>query len=82
MDLISVIVLQAGYAFWAPGTIFGASCLAVTVLVMLLPETTGRELPQTIEDMVAWYTTNDVIEVEVDGDKTTCIKQKRNNLKL
>ncbi|XP_041363345.1 solute carrier family 22 member 6-A-like, partial [Gigantopelta aegis] len=49
--------LLAGYAFWAPGTIFGMCCLAVAVLVTFLPETTGRELPQTIEEMAAWYKT-------------------------
>ncbi|GFR97006.1 organic cation transporter-like protein [Elysia marginata] len=36
---------------WVPGTVFAALALVVPVLVMLLPETHGHELPQTVSDM-------------------------------
>ncbi|XP_074650859.1 organic cation transporter protein-like [Tubulanus polymorphus] len=39
---------------WAPGVIFGGMSLLVGMLVLLLPETRGRPLPQTVEDMKQW----------------------------
>ena len=33
-----------------PQSIFGISCLLSAVLLLLLPETKGRPLPETIED--------------------------------
>ncbi|XP_041373747.1 solute carrier family 22 member 15-like [Gigantopelta aegis] len=61
--------LLAGYVPWAPGTIFGVSCLAVTFLVTFLPETTGRELPQTIEDMADWYKASDANDCVVTSNE-------------
>ncbi|XP_074659000.1 organic cation transporter protein-like [Tubulanus polymorphus] len=40
---------------WAPGVIFGILSLCAAALVLLLPETRGRPLPQTIEDMEQWH---------------------------
>ncbi|XP_041376410.1 organic cation transporter protein-like [Gigantopelta aegis] len=74
--------LLAGYAFWAPGTIFGMCCLAVTVLVTFLPETTGRELPQTIEEMTAWYKSPDVncnMTSKEDGTSATEMAVENDN---
>ncbi|XP_076443492.1 organic cation transporter protein-like [Babylonia areolata] len=42
---------------WAPGTIFGVLCLLMPVCMRLLPETCGRELPQTITDMELYIST-------------------------
>ncbi|GFN75018.1 solute carrier family 22 member 4 [Plakobranchus ocellatus] len=36
---------------WGPGTVLSALCLTVPLLVRFLPETHGRELPQTIAEM-------------------------------
>ncbi|XP_041363180.1 organic cation transporter protein-like [Gigantopelta aegis] len=36
---------------WGPGALFGFMCLLAAFLVMFLPETKGRELPTTIEEM-------------------------------
>ncbi|XP_067667757.1 organic cation transporter protein-like isoform X2 [Haliotis asinina] len=51
--------LLAEYVEWAPGTIFGVCCLLATVLVNVLPETMGRELPQTVDDVEAWHKKTD-----------------------
>ncbi|KAL5004945.1 hypothetical protein ScPMuIL_018401 [Solemya velum] len=37
----------AAYIIWGPGLVFGIMCLLVTVLMPFLPETRGRELPDT-----------------------------------
>ncbi|KAK3094984.1 hypothetical protein FSP39_008740 [Pinctada imbricata] len=42
------------YAIWAPGVLFGSSCLIATFLQFFLPETAGYILPQTIEEMEIW----------------------------
>ena len=42
---------------WAPGTIFGICCLILPVCMRMLAETSGRELPQTIEEMTLYITT-------------------------
>ncbi|XP_071104364.1 solute carrier family 22 member 6-B-like [Haliotis cracherodii] len=39
---------------WLPGTIFGVGCLIIAGLVMMLPESQGRELPETVEDIQSW----------------------------
>ncbi|XP_060072228.1 organic cation transporter protein-like [Ylistrum balloti] len=40
---------------WAPGAIFGCLCLIVTLILPLLPETRGHELPTLVEDLEDWY---------------------------
>ncbi|KAL8602215.1 hypothetical protein ACOMHN_022728 [Nucella lapillus] len=39
---------------WLPGTITGVLCFVVIFLFRFLPETQGRELPQTLEDIDSW----------------------------
>ncbi|GFN79400.1 solute carrier family 22 member 4 [Plakobranchus ocellatus] len=36
---------------WGPGVVFAILCLVIPILTLFLPETQGRELPQTIADM-------------------------------
>ncbi|XP_074649709.1 organic cation transporter protein-like [Tubulanus polymorphus] len=43
---------------WAPGVIFGIMSLLVGMLALLLPETRGRPLPHTVEDMKEWQLPN------------------------
>ncbi|BFZ14543.1 hypothetical protein BsWGS_17582 [Bradybaena similaris] len=43
------------YVPWGPGAVFTALCLLVPVLLRFLPETTGRELPQTLADFERMY---------------------------
>ncbi|XP_033749260.1 solute carrier family 22 member 6-A-like [Pecten maximus] len=40
---------------WAPGAIFGGLCVIVTLVLPLLPETMGHELPTLVEDLEEWY---------------------------
>ncbi|XP_069103202.1 organic anion transporter 3-like [Argopecten irradians] len=42
-------------AFWAPGIIFGIGSLLVSLGMLMLPETNGRELPQTLDELLSWY---------------------------
>ncbi|XP_074650285.1 uncharacterized protein LOC141905342 [Tubulanus polymorphus] len=43
---------------WAPGVIFGIMSLLVGILALLLPETRGRPLPHSVEDMEQWQLPN------------------------
>jgi len=40
---------------WLPGLVFGILSMAAGLLTLLLPETLGRPLPQTIDDIEQWY---------------------------
>ena len=40
---------------WLPGLVFGGLSTAAGLLTLLLPETLGRPLPQTIDDIEQWY---------------------------
>jgi len=40
---------------WLPGLVFGVLSTAAGLISLLLPETLGRPLPQTIEDIEQWY---------------------------
>ncbi|XP_050395547.2 solute carrier family 22 member 3 [Patella vulgata] len=40
---------------WAPGAIFGVSCFFTTLSILYLPETMGKELPQTMDDLNKLY---------------------------
>ncbi|VDI68521.1 MFS transporter, OCT family, solute carrier family 22 (organic cation transporter), member 4/5 [Mytilus galloprovincialis] len=46
--------LLAFHVEWGPGVVFGACCLIVSFLLLFLPETKGRPLPQTIMEMKQW----------------------------
>lgn len=50
----SVIFFQYEKVPWLPGPLFGFLSVAAGLLVLLLPETLNRPLPQTIEDIEAW----------------------------
>ena len=39
---------------WAPGVITGTLCVIVIVLFRFLPETKGKELPHTLNDIDEW----------------------------
>ncbi|PVD19638.1 hypothetical protein C0Q70_20128 [Pomacea canaliculata] len=41
------------YAVWVPGAMFGSMNFLAVICLVFLPETMGRELPQTIEDLEA-----------------------------
>ncbi|CAC5425496.1 SLC22A4_5 [Mytilus coruscus] len=42
------------YIEWGPGIIFGVFCVISTLLQLLLPETSGKELPQSIKELTEW----------------------------
>jgi len=46
---------QAKELPWLPGLLFGGLSTAAGLLTLLLPETLGRPLPQTMEDIEQWY---------------------------
>ncbi|RUS76632.1 hypothetical protein EGW08_015608 [Elysia chlorotica] len=39
---------------WAPGAVLSGLCLTVPLLIQLMPETYGRDLPQTVAEMESW----------------------------
>ncbi|KAK3798808.1 hypothetical protein RRG08_040639 [Elysia crispata] len=39
---------------WAPGAVLSGLCLTVPLLIQLMPETYGRDLPQTVAEMEKW----------------------------
>jgi len=39
---------------WLPGILFGGLAIGGSLLILLLPETLNRPLPQTIEDIENW----------------------------
>jgi len=39
---------------WLPGILFGGLSIGGSLLILLLPETLNRPLPQTIEDIENW----------------------------
>ncbi|KAK6189117.1 hypothetical protein SNE40_005155 [Patella caerulea] len=45
----------AQHISWGPGAIFGGCCLLATLLITILPETNGKELPQTMADVKLLY---------------------------
>ncbi|XP_071108403.1 organic cation transporter protein-like [Haliotis cracherodii] len=53
--VIPFIILMADDITWAPGVILTAMAVITLVLIQVLPETKGRELPQTLEDLKGWY---------------------------
>ena len=51
---VNLFLLQARVVPWLPGILFGGLSIGVGLLVFLLPETLGKPLPQTIEDIENW----------------------------
>ncbi|KAK6189120.1 hypothetical protein SNE40_005158 [Patella caerulea] len=47
--------LLAQHIAWGPGAVFGGCCLLATLLITILPETKGKELPQTMADVKLLY---------------------------
>ena len=50
-----MVCQQADVVVWAPGAIVGSLCFLVVFVMHFLPETKGRELPNTVEDIERWY---------------------------
>ena len=46
--------LQSAYVESGPGIIFGSCCALATLLQLLLPETSGKELPQSVRELKEW----------------------------
>ena len=40
---------------WGPAAIFVVMNMIVVVILLTLPETMGRELPTTVEEMKSWF---------------------------
>ncbi|GFN92045.1 solute carrier family 22 member 4 [Plakobranchus ocellatus] len=63
----------AEVAVWAPGVTIGICACVVCLLALFLPETSKRELPQTISDLQAWFKSGQSwhekrrnVEIEID----------------
>ncbi|KAK7116572.1 organic cation transporter protein-like [Littorina saxatilis] len=68
----------AAIAVWAPGLVFGAMSALGCFVILQLPETSGRPLPTTIQQMKAWHkrTPSQIqkaeIIIEPKGEKGIC----------
>ena len=49
------IIFQAEHVSWGPAAIFVVMNMIVVVILLTLPETMGRELPTTVEEMKSWF---------------------------
>jgi len=57
-EVLSITVnvyFQAEYISWGPAAVFAAMNVIVTLSLLLLPETMGRELPTTVAELKTWY---------------------------
>ncbi|KAK7469887.1 hypothetical protein BaRGS_00036107, partial [Batillaria attramentaria] len=59
----------ADYGIWITGVVFGLCSLLAMLLLLLLPESKGRDLPQTVKDLESWY--DDPSKAERDVESTT-----------
>lgn len=48
-------ITLAEYIPWGPAVVFAVMNVIVTLSLLLLPETMGRELPTTISELKTWY---------------------------
>lgn len=48
-------MFQAEYISWGPAAVFATMNVIVTISLLTLPETMGRELPTTITELKDWY---------------------------
>ena len=55
MMMMMPCVVQKEHVVWAPGVLFGTCNLLILIVIRLLPDSMGRELPQTLRDLEAWY---------------------------
>ncbi|XP_061190790.1 organic cation transporter protein-like [Saccostrea echinata] len=55
----SFAALFGTYVPWGPGVVFGSLSLLVTILFLWLPETTGKELPNTLQEAISFHAPKD-----------------------
>lgn len=59
--MISPYATMFGSRFpWGPPVVFGSCAVLVTILLIWIPETTGKELPNTVEDVKRLYTVKQI----------------------
>lgn len=63
---------------WLAGTIFSVMALLAGGLVLLLPDTVNRPLPEVIEDVQAWTLK---VQKEEKSDFKSKMKERRNSSK-
>ncbi|XP_061190473.1 organic cation transporter protein-like [Saccostrea echinata] len=55
----SFAALFGTYVPWGPGVVFGSLSLLVTILFQWLPETTGKQLPNTLQEAMSFSALKD-----------------------
>ncbi|XP_061190474.1 organic cation transporter protein-like [Saccostrea echinata] len=68
----SFAALFGTYVPWGPGVVLGSSSLLVTILFLWLPETNGKELPNTLQEAMSFSALKD------NRKKTAVIAVKEN----
>ena len=57
--------------------VFGGVSVSVAFLTIFLPETSGRSLPETIEDIEAWYKSDKKKKSKISDSKTNVEMKER-----
>ena len=53
---------------WLPGVIFGVLSVGAAFLALFNPETLGRRLPITVEEIAAWSLTRTKAEIKAEAE--------------
>ncbi|KAJ8304899.1 hypothetical protein KUTeg_018482 [Tegillarca granosa] len=54
LRFLTGVCQQVDLAPWAPGVLFGVMCFIIAILLRFVPETKGKELAQTVEELKQW----------------------------
>ena len=72
-------MFQVRVAPWFPGVVFGAMAILAALLTLLLPETHGRALPQSIEEIENWSRQHlEIIVEEPENEKSNTSEDRQN----
>ena len=64
--ILFIYLHQSRVVPWLPNVVFGVMCLIAAIMTLLLPETLGRPLPQTIEEVERWTRTLRYTKIVLD----------------
>lgn len=64
---------------WGPAAVFASLNLFVTLSLLVLPETMGRELPTTVSELNSWYKDNNSCTFSRCSKKTHNLKNNIND---
>ncbi|XP_052696620.1 solute carrier family 22 member 21-like isoform X3 [Crassostrea angulata] len=66
------------YVAWGPGVVFSIMCFLSAIMTFYLPETRGRELPTSIEELKMWYKEHSGIQTSGTKQNKDFVEPKMN----